>query len=323
MQEMVTQNVHKEDVIDIRDLFKIIAKGKVKIFLITSIVTILALLYVFLKTPIYEAQALVEIGSYKVNNNNIKIIDNASQLSRKLNTLYIDINKHKKDLLSKIVSIKPPKEQTKEEKKFLDIKSEGISNDEAVSNIKKVLKYIQKTHKKILDDVKTKREFEIATLQRKLDSINTNQLPRLDSKIKLYQQALKDYKKSVIGIDRDLKKIKDKNPALTALKLMEKRDILNSMLNINSQLLDVKSKKENLKTMDIASLEERITVLKSMLLPYNYKNSEIVGKILTDDYPSKPKKKLIVIVAFITGLMLSIFIVFFLEFLSGFREKEI
>ena len=320
------QKVYKEEVIDVRDLFKIIAKGKIKILLITSLITILALLYAFLKTPIYEAQALVEIGSYKTNNN-IKIIDNASSLSKRLNVLYIDMYKNKKDLPSRIVSIQPSKEQTKEQtkeqKRFLDIKSEGISNDEVVSSIRKVLKYIQKTHKMILDDAKRRREFEIATLQRKLESINTNQLPRLESKKKLFQQALKDYKKSIAGIDRDLKKIKQKDTALTALKLMEKQDILNSILDIDSQLLDLKAKKENLQTIEIASLKEKITALKSMLLPYNYKNSEIVGKIITDDYPFKPKKKLIVIVAFITGLMLSIFIVFFLEFLSGFREKEI
>jgi len=60
-----------------------------------------------------------------------------------------------------------------------------------------------------------------------------------------------------------------------------------------------------------------------MLLPYNYKNTEIIGEIITKDHPVKPKKKLIVIVAFITGLMLAVFLAFFLEFIRSSREEEI
>jgi uncharacterized protein involved in exopolysaccharide biosynthesis len=47
-----------------------------------------------------------------------------------------------------------------------------------------------------------------------------------------------------------------------------------------------------------------------------------VGAILTNDYPAKPKKKLIIIVAFITGLILSVFLVFVIEFFRGFKENE-
>jgi uncharacterized protein involved in exopolysaccharide biosynthesis len=39
------------------------------------------------------------------------------------------------------------------------------------------------------------------------------------------------------------------------------------------------------------------------------------------EHPIQPKKKLIVIVAFITGLMLSVFLAFFLEFLAGSKEE--
>jgi len=56
-----------------------------------------------------------------------------------------------------------------------------------------------------------------------------------------------------------------------------------------------------------------------MLLPHNSKNSEIVGKIITSDSPIKPKKRLIVAVAFIAGLMLSIFLVFIV---NAFKRPE-
>lgn len=51
------------------------------------------------------------------------------------------------------------------------------------------------------------------------------------------------------------------------------------------------------------------------------KNTEIISKKIGTN-PIKPKKKLIVVVAFITGFILSIFLVFFIEFIKGFQEED-
>ena len=55
------------------------------------------------------------------------------------------------------------------------------------------------------------------------------------------------------------------------------------------------------------------------MLPHNYKNTEIVGRVITSDFPTKPKKKLIVMIAFIAGFILSIFLVFIM---NAFRKEE-
>ncbi|HIQ47942.1 MAG TPA: hypothetical protein EYH57_10050, partial [Sulfurovum sp.] len=52
------------------------------------------------------------------------------------------------------------------------------------------------------------------------------------------------------------------------------------------------------------------------------KMTQVVGEITVGETPIKPKKKLIIIVAFITGLMLSVFLAFFLEFIAGMRREE-
>jgi uncharacterized protein involved in exopolysaccharide biosynthesis len=72
--------------------------------------------------------------------------------------------------------------------------------------------------------------------------------------------------------------------------------------------------------IDIENLEKELNELISSMKPYNYKNTEVIGSVMTNDYAIKPKKTLIVIVAFITGFILSIFLVFFLEFIKGFKE---
>ena len=314
----------QEDEIDLRELFDTIMRRKKFIMVFTFIVTVLAIIYSLTKTPIYEARALVEIGSYKLhnnnnNNNNKAYLDNGSQLVQKLNLLFIDRYKNKKDLKAKIVSISIPK---KGAKTFIEIKSEAISNELAKKEITKVISFIKEQHQKILDDVKQRREMEIGNIEKNIESIKTKAVPLLDKKIALQEQSLKEFKDQVESIRKNISKIEDKNPALTALKLMEKRDLTTFIINLNTQLMDMRDKRDEILNRRVAQLEEQKTLLKSLLLPHNYKNSEVIGEILTNDYPIKPKKKLIVIVAFVTGLILSIFLVFFLEFINGNKEDK-
>ena len=57
-----------------------------------------------------------------------------------------------------------------------------------------------------------------------------------------------------------------------------------------------------------------------------YKNvtmTQQIGNILINDEPiNKPKKKLIVSVSFVTGIILSIFIIFFMQFIQGLKKEE-
>ena len=46
----------------------------------------------------------------------------------------------------------------------------------------------------------------------------------------------------------------------------------------------------------------------------NLANTKLVGEYIINDFPIKPKKSLIIVVAFVTGFILSIFLVFFLHF---------
>lgn len=49
-----------------------------------------------------------------------------------------------------------------------------------------------------------------------------------------------------------------------------------------------------------------------------------IGNIVIDDNPiNKPKKLFIVVVSFVSGFILSIFIVFFMQFVNNFRKEDI
>jgi LPS O-antigen subunit length determinant protein (WzzB/FepE family) len=311
----------QEDEIDLRELFMSVWAKRWFVFVFTCVITVVAVVYALLKTPIYEANALIEIGNYKLdnnNNNNRTFLDNASQLSQKLNVLFIDLYKNAKDVDAKILSINMPKKQDG----FLEVKAEGVSNETAIQEIQKVIAYIKTEHQKILDDVKQRRELEINNIDLKIENIKNKEIVLLNEKISLQEENLQGYKKQLELIDANIKKIENTNPTLAALKLMEKRDLNNFILNLNLQLLEMKNKKDELETSAINELLEKKNLLISMLLPHNYKNSEVIGQIITNDYPIKPKKKLIVVVAFVSGFILSIFLVFFMEFIKGFKEES-
>ena len=120
-------------------------------------------------------------------------------------------------------------------------------------------------------------------------------------------------------IDDSLKK--NENLSLITLKLMEKKDISDSINNLISQKFELESKKDELLTNSLYKLEDQKRTIELLLLPHNYKNTQIVGEIMTNDFPTKPKKKLIVAVAFVTGFIISIFLVFFIQFIQGIRKE--
>ena len=53
---------YEEDEIDLKELWKIIVKRKIFILIFTFIITIIALIWVMTRTPIYEVKSNIQIG---------------------------------------------------------------------------------------------------------------------------------------------------------------------------------------------------------------------------------------------------------------------
>ena len=308
----------EEDEIDLKELFKTIWAKKIFIVIFTLVVTILAGFYAYSKTPIYEAKALLEIGEYKINNTSKNFVDDSSNLEKKLSTLFVDMEKNLKDKTSEISNISVVKGL----KNFLEIKSESTSNEEAKNEILKVLTFVQNEHEKILDDVKKQKEMELRNIDLQISDIKSKSVALIDKKIENNIKNLKSLEEQLKQVDENLKKIDTLNPSLAALKLMEKRDITNSINTITIQNFELESKKDELLTTNLYTLEESKKIIELSLLPHNYKNTQIVGEIMTNDFPTKPKKSLIVAVAFVTGFIISIFLVFFIQFIQGIRKES-
>ena len=348
---MNTKNI-QEDEIDLRELFLTLWNKRIFIVIFTTIITILSIIFVLNKTPIYEARAVLEIGSYETKEENISksiFIDNPKSLAQELNILYIDLLKNKKDRKSEISSIKSLKNQNK----FLEIKSLAISNDLAIDEINKVSIYIQKKHKEKLDQVLNTKKFELKKIDKKINFIKNNKLVEINEKI-FYQKkillksfndlisldssTIKKYNKQLILTNKNLKVLIKTNSTLAAINIMEKRNIEDrvnilelekiNLLNLKDEILlntipNLKRDKNNIIVSELETLYEEKKLLDNSMKSDNYKNTQIVGKIIVNDYAIKPKKTLIVIVSFITGLILSIILVFFINFIHGIKEDKV
>lgn len=137
------------------------------------------------------------------------------------------------------------------------------------------------------------------------------------------------YNKNIINLEEQMKSVietlKNMNTldySITALKLMEKRDISNEIIINKSNLYDLIEQKENLTNIDLNKLFERKKLLETLSSPYNFKNTEIVGNILTDDNPIKPKKIFLIVFTILGALVLSIFIIL-IQFFTSNLTKEI
>jgi len=304
----------QEDEIDLRELFGTLWKKRVFIVLFTCSVTVLAIVYALLKTPIYEARALVEIGSYKTTgSSNAILLDNVSQLQTRLQTLFIDMLKDQKNKPASIAKVSAPKGS----QNFLEISAKGLSSEEAATEIGGLLKHVQADHQEVLNDVKEKIEREIHLIDQKIDMIRTKQIPLLDEKISLQSANLKAFSEQLKNIEDSLRSTQSQNPSLAALQLMQKRDITNFALDLNLQILEMQNKRDELATSAVSNLYESKKMLELSLLPHNYKNTQIVGDVITSESPVAPKKKLIVMAGAVTGFILSVFLVFLVQFIRG------
>jgi len=62
MQQSQNINYIQEDEIDLKELFRTILKYKKFILIFTFSITILSIIFVYMKTPIYEVKSNIQIG---------------------------------------------------------------------------------------------------------------------------------------------------------------------------------------------------------------------------------------------------------------------
>jgi LPS O-antigen subunit length determinant protein (WzzB/FepE family) len=301
------ESTHQQSEIDLKGFFRIIAASKEIVIGITLVATIIAGIYAYTRTPIYEATVLVQIGSYKLKDSQVIDIENTPNLVKKLYTKHIVIeNNNKNDVQPQITSIIAPKKTNG----FIEIKAEAVSNELAVREVNRVVNSVKDDHNNIIDGYRRKFTLELENLKNKIESISDIERNLLKEQINKYKIILLKLAEDEGFIQQNIEKIEDTNPVLALVKHGGKKALSVDAFNTRTLLTRLQTNEVDLRTTKLyEKLEEKITV-ELLLESYNLRNTQIVGKIITNDYPIRPMRKLIIILSFIASLIFSIFIIF-------------
>jgi uncharacterized protein involved in exopolysaccharide biosynthesis len=240
----------QEDEIDLKDLIRTLLRNKKTIFLITVLVTILAVVYSLLKTPIYEVKSVISIGEYEG-----KLIESPQTLITRNSIVYID-NASKEEITSlEKITLK------KGTSNLIEFVVQSDTNENGIKKLDSILQEIFALHEKKINKYK---------------NYNIQQINVIKSKINQYK----------------------------------------------SEKVNIKNNNELVSNIDnnIFSLENKISALELKNSDMMIEKSAKIGSYIINENPIAPKKKLIVIVAFVTGFIFSIFFVFLRDFIVNFED---
>jgi uncharacterized protein involved in exopolysaccharide biosynthesis len=145
---------------------------------------------------------------------------------------------------------------------------------------------------KIVIDARSNKN-AIEYLNKILKDIRQQEKRKIDSYVSETKKQIKTLEKEKEMLERELQRIKNSpNYGEILLKIGDKLSNINLKLNM----------------------------LKQKISPLNISLSHLVGKVIYEDSPVKPKKKLIIVVSFITSLILSIFLIFLWDFWKELKE---
>ena len=229
------------------------------------------------------------------------------------------------------------------------IKQYIVDKKAQIDELKNRINDIKNLNTESLKDQIEQKRGQIKKLQDKLSFYENVKILVLRKKIAFHKQKLKEYQASVDSLVRSGKKSKESTMQMIASIQMV--NYQNLILNSQNKIEDYQTEIERIRTENIKAIElqiqqiqdsikrlkykldvslknqiqlikDKIAVLEYDITKQNVQNSVVVGEYIVKDKPAKPKKKLIIVVAFVTGLVLSIFLVFFIEFIKGFKEEE-
>ena len=261
----------------------IIASWRPRLILgITTAATLFAVIYAFfIATPVYEAQAMVQLG--KINGGPVEPYDSVRTkliFSQQMETPGL---KKKLPYLSSAAIVG-------ERRDVLLIKALGRNNSETIALLQSE---IDKLIKRQSGDVqKAKIAYQTTMNEAK-------------EQLKVAESSIKSAQKSIDTIDQKVQKLSKEDAALLGTYFLELQKLRTSI-----------ERNESWRSTLLWQIEKSRLMLIDTLPP------TIVDKIITSEKPIKPRKLLIVTVGFVSGLLFSLLLVLFLDFLQDAKRNR-
>ena len=220
----------------------------------------------------------------QIGNIDGKYFESAEELKEMLISKYHVGDKNIKIDPPRLIRVSIPKKTSG----LLQLTAEGYDNESAIKFIRQVIDSISKKHQKYLNTYITLQKNDLSLKKAELTQV-AEQIRKISKLVSsLEKRAATENDLDISTYSMQLSK------ALEKLNLLQERQSL---------------------------LQEEIKKIELSLLPINLKPTRIAGEITMYDHPVKPRKKLVFAVSLITGLMLGVFLAFFLEFIGKEREN--
>jgi len=282
-----------EDEIDLRELFLTIWQNKFLILLLTALIVILASLYAYYKKPVYESKAAFEIGIV-----NKEVLVEPNILKKEIEVVF-DVEENKG--FEKNKAIVHNVEITDKIDNILTVTTRGLSKADAKQMLENVLKYVKTKYKyKVTDNIEILEE-RAKQMKKELASINSR-IDTYSDKIKKYEQNIKIINKKRVN-----------NKAQETLFALEELNNQRLIQSLQDKIEALQLQKQKIRNIQLKRVKLEMTE------PYT-RNTRVLGTIEVKENPVAPNKKLIIVVAFVTGIILSVFLIFFKEFIKGFKD---
>jgi len=240
-QEETNMQYIEEDSIDLRELWATLMKRKMLVIIMTGLITFLAVVYVLVKQPIYGVKSNIEVGYI-----GDKLVNETGVLIKILKIVFNveDKIESKDEFVSEVVSVSGHKKL----KNFIEVKSEGISKEEALKKNQEVLAYLQAQHQAEINQYISNIKYNIETTRREIKNIDSFEIKNIQEQIK----RLKTQK--IAQIDEKIKKLKEQDIS----KLQKKISLLKTQ-----KIVQIDEKIKKLKEQDIPKLQKKISLLKT------------------------------------------------------------
>jgi len=300
----------KNDNISLIDFFNILYSSKKLFILSTLIIFSISILYTFSKTKVYEASAILSIGSYLTLEGNVAEIEKGSQSIKILRNQFITLKDYLKnnslteENSGSITKISLGGEQRESASdNYILITSKGLSNKEASSQILHVIQFYLEKQEKNINFIKDNISLNINSIQLEIDNL-TKSTALINDELKENINILNQFFDTFIGNSADLmSEVASQNSMLNIFKKIEVNELKSAIKNNQNHLFN---------------LSKELTALRIIIDDSNFKRGKIEGKLLTNNYPTKPNIKYHLEIGFLLSIALSIFIII----LRNFLKKE-
>lgn len=206
--------------------------------------------------------------------------------------------------------------------------------------------------KQLKQELELLKSVDLKRIDDNISNFQNNYIPALKQKVLDLESKISKQKQDILKLKKDLNSSTITNPAVATMASMQITSLQNSLIELSQAVIDYKKQIKEIEDFIIPSLqkdkkyildqkipqkESEINKLESMVIPKlksqieelnisvyppYIERTKIVGKIYTHDKPVKPKKKLILVVSLLTGLIFGVFLAFFREFLDSLKEEE-